>query len=154
MQVSRIELGDFEKMFDLKKDDFSKKILECNSNSSADLKVELQQKNPNIKFCHANDLEKLPYKTDEFDLALCAFQVFNHHDPKKINALISEMIRVAFEVRIYPLCDDKGTLNPLLGIVMAQLQAMNLRVEIRAVAYEAFKGSNAMLRVWREECEL
>lgn len=153
MQVSGNGLTDFEKMFDLKTDDLSKKMIECGGNSK--LKAEIHKKNPQVISYHqTGNLDKLPFKNDEFELALSAYQVFNHHDEQKIYALISEMSRVAFEVRIYPLCDDKGVLNPYLGIIMARLQAANLKVEIRAVNYEAFKGSNAMLRIWRDQCEL
>src|SRR5574337_717120 len=106
MQVLGNRLTDFEKMFDLKKNDLAKKIIECGGNSS--FKSDIKQINPAVVSYHADDLTKLPFKNDEFDLALAVNQVFNHHDSRMIYGLITEMSRIAFEVRIYPLCDENG----------------------------------------------
>jgi len=67
-------------------------------------------------------------------------------------AYIKEMCRVAKETRIFPLSNAYGEISDLLGPVMLQLQIAHYGVELKQVAYEFQRGSNAMLRIWPTAC--
>jgi len=100
-------------------------------------------------------LPTLPYKTHEFNLALCTDFIF-HHDlsAEKMNAILKELCRIAEAVRIYPLLDSRGKMPESLGPLMLSFQQKNYGVEIREVSYHTLKGGNAMMRIWEQECHL
>ena len=58
-----------------------------------------------------------------------------------------ELIRVAREVRIFPLLELGSRPSPHLEPLMRELTAEGLRVERLTVAYEFQRGGNEMLRV-------
>lgn len=100
-------------------------------------------------------LPKLPFDDFHFDLALCSDFLFHTQtsDHSLRTELVSELCRVAHEVRIYPLLDETGNMMvDALGPVMVDLQQNNFGVEVREVPYMKLKGANAMLRVWAKEC--
>lgn len=101
-------------------------------------------------------LPKLPFKDNQFNLALCAHLLFMtpELDLQFHLKSILEMCRVAGEARIFPLIDEAGEPSPLLPPVMLSLQQQNYGVEVKHVSYEFQKGANAMLRVWSQECEV
>ncbi|MCH9769599.1 MAG: hypothetical protein K0U12_01855 [Gammaproteobacteria bacterium] len=96
----------------------------------------------------------LPFKDFEFELALCSDLLF--HSRACSNAtpdqIVLELSRIAHEVRVFPLLNEKGETPESLGPVLLALQERNFGVEIREVPYEQHKGSNAMLRVWAKAC--
>lgn len=95
-------------------------------------------------------LPDLPFENDSFDLALCSHMLFLHSDHLSLPfhlAAIREMLRVAAEVRIFPLLDVNGCPSPHLEGVLAEFQ--HLRPEIRQVDYEFQWGGNEMLVVSR-----
>lgn len=99
-------------------------------------------------------LPKLPFQDHQFDLALCVDLLFHTearlgYSPEKF---LSELCRVALEVRAFPLLDEQGKISNELGPTLQVLQRNNFGVEIRAVPYEEQKGNNAMLRIWTKEC--
>ena len=65
---------------------------------------------------------------------------------------ISELARVASEVRLFPLIDRIGHVSPLLGPVLLGLQQANFGVEVRQVSYSLYPEGNAMLRVRAKQC--
>lgn len=94
----------------------------------------------------------------EFELALCRDLFFHtqmkqkHNHAYKPQDLITELCRVAHEVRVFPLQDESGEISKDLGPIIMLFQQNNFGVEVREVNYELQKGSNAMLRIWAKAC--
>lgn len=127
----------YRTMFALSEADLKKRILECDD--------EVQAALPN-----------LPFKDNQFELALCAYFLFS---AKELSApfhlaAIKEMCRVAGEARIYPLSDAKGEPSAILPQVMLELQQENYGLEIKEVDDKLQKDGSAMLRVWSQSCEI
>ncbi len=104
----------------------------------------------------AEVLPSLHFPDQSFDLALCSHYLFAQRDISidQHVLFIKEMCRVAKETRIFPLSDAYGEISPLLGPVMLQLQMQHYGVELKQVAYEFQRGSNAMLRIWATTCHV
>ncbi len=99
----------------------------------------------------------LPFEDYQFELALITHHLFVNYGEKGVEehlTLILELLRVAGEVRIFPLLDKNGGVSKLLGPVMLKLQQENLSVEVRQVASQIQKSGNAMMRVWATECDV
>jgi hypothetical protein len=97
------------------------------------------------------ELPDLPFGNQAFDLALCSHFLFLYSD--RLSAefhreSIQEMLRVAGEVRIFPV---KTLLerepSPYLEGVCAAFRDSGRRCEIRSVEYEFQRGVNQMLRI-------
>ncbi len=100
-------------------------------------------------------LPSFPYKTLQFQLALCTDYVFHHAlSREKVHTILKELARVAEEVRIFPLLDNNGKMPAELGPLMLYFQQKNYGIEVREVPYHTLKGGNAMLRIWEQECHL
>jgi hypothetical protein len=104
----------------------------------------------------AEVLPNLHFPNGSFDFALCSHYLFAQHDLSEDQHLsfIKEMCRVAKETRIFPLSDAYGQISPLLGPVMLRLQTEHYGVEVKQVAFEFQRGSNAMLRIWPTTCHV
>ncbi len=102
----------------------------------------------------AMSLPTLPFKDDQFELALCTDFLALSSTAAELSSevLVEELCRVAEEVRVYPLMNAQGDMHEALGPVMLRLQQQNFGVEVREVAYEQQVGGNAMLRIWSKEC--
>ncbi|PNT90020.1 hypothetical protein [Coxiella burnetii] len=98
-------------------------------------------------------LPHLPFADFQFELALCADLVFRNETASPQLA-ITELCRVAHEVRIFPLLDEQGKVSDTLGPLMLTLQEKNYGIEVREVPYKLQRGNNAMLRLWARECVL
>jgi hypothetical protein len=61
------------------------------------------------------------------------------------------MLRVAREVRIFPLLALDGTPSPHLSFVTESLASQGYQVEIQPVLYEFQRGGNEMLMVKSNE---
>lgn len=96
---------------------------------------------------------KLPFGDFEFDLALCPDLLFRSK-PNLSDQIITELCRVAHEVRVFPLLNEQNEISDILGPIMLKLQENNYGVEVREVPYQLQKGSNAMLRIWAKKCEV
>ena len=91
-------------------------------------------------------LPELPFEDDQFDLCLSSHFLFlysDHLDTDFHLASVSEMLRVAKEVRIFPILELNGNLSPHLAKVLEALS--NSKSEIRTVDYEFQKGANQAL---------
>ena len=95
-------------------------------------------------------LPSLPFQSRTFDLALCSHFLFLysaqlgeafHRDAMR------ELVRVAREVRVFPLVALGGTPSPFVETCAADLTAAGCAVMIERVPYEFQRGANAMLRV-------
>ena len=95
-------------------------------------------------------LPTLPFKDGEFDLAICSHLLFlysEHLSGEFHVAAISELCRVAAEVRIFPLLELGAKRSRHLESVLTRLRQGGLAADIEPVAYEFQKGGNEMLRV-------
>jgi SAM-dependent methyltransferase len=93
-------------------------------------------------------LPTLPFATGQFDLALCSHLLFLYSDQLGQAfhlAAVAELLRVAQEVRIFPLLTLACTLSPHLAPVIDQTVAQEMRAEVRPVPYEFQVGGNQML---------
>ena len=99
----------------------------------------------------------LDFSHFQFDYALSSHYLFAGLDDQSIDFhvdIISELARVAKEVRIFPLVDRHGEVSEFLGPVLLQLQNKNFGTEVKDVDYSLQKTGNAMLRVWSNECSI
>ena len=97
-------------------------------------------------------LPKLPFNEREFDLCLCSHLLFLYSAQLAAEfhlASMLEMLRVAQEVRVFPLLDLDLRRSAHLDPVMAELRSANFYAEIVDVPYTFQKGGGQMLRVVR-----
>jgi hypothetical protein len=102
-------------------------------------------------------LPKLPFKDHEFDLCLCSHLLFLYSAQLSLDFHLSsmlEMLRVAREVRAFPLLDLNLQRSPHLEPVMAELRSADFQVEIVDVPYIFQKGGGQMLRARRHASRL
>lgn len=96
-----------------------------------------------------SELPNLPFTDGKFDLALCAHFLFTYSNILSTDFHVSsilEMLRVASEVRVFPVVTQfSGETSPHLEAVINQLTARGLQVEVRKVDYEFQKGGSEML---------
>ncbi len=88
------------------------------------------------------------------ELLLCPDLLFNplitsSYEPSKF---MNDLAKLAAEVRVYPLPEDKNAVTSALGPLMLELQHRNFGVEIKAIEWLQRNKSGAMLRVWAKEC--
>lgn len=95
-------------------------------------------------------LPKLPFANRQFDLALCSHFLFTYTAQLSETfhvAAVLEMLRVAREVRVFPLLDLAGSPSAHLEPVRDALQRQGFGVTVRPVPYEFQRGGNRMLQV-------
>lgn len=98
------------------------------------------------------ELPHLDFSNDQFDLALCSHFLFlysDHFSYEFHRAAILEMLRVAREVRMFPLMTLMLHPSPYVGPIMEELHALGLTAQIQTVQYELQRGGNRMLCVKR-----
>ena len=97
-------------------------------------------------------LPRLPFADGAFRLALSSHLLFLYGDDLDfafhIEAL-RELLRVAEEVRVFPLVNLDGRPSSHLPGVLAQFARDGIRVELVPVPYEFQKGATKMLRLRR-----
>jgi len=95
-------------------------------------------------------LPDLPLGDRTYDLALCSHFLFSysaHLDLAFHRVAIADMLRVAREVRVFPLLEVSGRPSPQVKAIVADCQQAGYGVSIETVPYEFQKGGNAMLRL-------
>ena len=95
-------------------------------------------------------LPRLPFADGAFDLALVSHLLFTyseHLGAEGHRAAIVELMRVAREVRIYPLVTLAGEPSPHLEPCMALAEAGGWSAERVAVDYAFQEGAGQMLRL-------
>ena len=95
-------------------------------------------------------LPDLGLADDTFDLALCSNLLFLYADSLDAafhKAALREMLRVAAEVRVFPLQDMSGQLSSHLDPVIEALDGEGYRYDLLEVPYEFRRGDNRMLRI-------
>jgi hypothetical protein len=98
-------------------------------------------------------LPSLSFPDDSFDLAICSHFLFLYADEFSLDfhvASVREMMRVAPDVRIFPLLDMRGEPSAHAErVIEAVRRHPGVRVERRRVEYEFQRGGNEMLHVTR-----
>jgi len=92
------------------------------------------------------------FENGQFDLALCSHFLFTdpHLSEEDHLKAITEMCRVAKEVRVFPLLDRYGGRSEHLNPIRTKLRNRSFHVETPPVDYEFQIGGNEMLRVSQE----
>jgi len=97
-----------------------------------------------------NELPTLPFADRSFDLALCSHLLFLYSDQLGEafhHQALSELCRLASEVRIFPLLALGGRRSPFVDDAIARLRDEGHEVGIERVPYEFQRGANQMMRV-------
>ncbi len=98
----------------------------------------------------AGELASLLFESGSFDIALSSHFLFlysNHLTAEFHFQALREMLRVAREVRVFPLLTLDGAPSPHLSFVIERLMAQGFSVEIKRVSYEFQRGGNEMLLI-------
>ena len=101
-----------------------------------------------------HSLPNLPLEAQSFDLALCSHFLFLYSSQFKLDfhrRAIEEMLRVASEVRIFPLVTLESRTSPHLKPICNWLEQSGINHEINTVNYEFQRGGNRMLRIYRNQ---
>ncbi|WAK02496.1 class I SAM-dependent methyltransferase [Methylobacter sp. YRD-M1] len=98
----------------------------------------------------AAELPSLPLENGRFDIALSSHFLFlysDHLSPEFHLQALKEMLRIACQVRVFPLLTLAGTRSPHLESIMQSLESQGFGAEIRRVPYEFQRGGNEMLLI-------
>jgi hypothetical protein len=94
-------------------------------------------------------LPRLPFHDHAFDLALCSHLIFTWAvdlDEAWHRAALTELLRVATEVRVFPLVHQAtGAPIEFLGRLVGELRAGGAEAQIRRVPYVFQRGADTML---------
>lgn len=96
----------------------------------------------------AGELPVLPFEDGQFDMALSSHFLFlysAHLSAAFHLQALEEMLRVAREVRIFPLLTLDEAVSPYLSLVSEEFASRGFDVQINKVAYEFQRGGNQML---------
>lgn len=96
------------------------------------------------------ELPTLPFSDREFDLALVSHFLFlysAHFDLKFHIDSIRELLRVATEVRIYPLVTLASQRSPFLEPVQKTLESYGYQVTLTQCGYEFQKGATCYMKI-------
>lgn len=96
----------------------------------------------------AGELPSLPFGNKQFDIALSSHFLFlysGHLSAEFHLQSLKEMLRVAHEVRVFPLLMLGGTQSPHIAHTTERLTHEGFHVETKHVLYEFQKGGNEML---------
>ncbi|BAF71908.1 class I SAM-dependent methyltransferase [Sulfurovum sp. NBC37-1] len=96
------------------------------------------------------ELPNLPFEDGSFDLALSSHFLFlysDHLDEAFHKAAIDEMLRVADEVRIFPLLTLTNERSPYVDRMIRLLEQEGFKAEVVKTDYEFQKGANEMLKI-------
>jgi len=97
-------------------------------------------------------LPNLPFADGAFRLALSSHLLFLHGDTLDFDfhvAAMKELLRVAGEVRVFPLFNLDGRPSSHLPGVMRAMSRDGVRCALREVPFEFQKGARQMLVAWR-----
>jgi hypothetical protein len=98
-------------------------------------------------------LPSLPFTDGQFDLALCSHLLFLYSDQLSFEfhrAAIEELLRVAREVRVFPLLNLARRTSPHFEPLQSHLAERGWKTEVCAVPYEFQRGGNRMLRIGKD----
>ena len=96
------------------------------------------------------ELPELPLTARSFDIALSSHFLFLYSTQLSLEfhiQALEEMLRLAGEVRVFPLITLEGALSPHLPGVLEYFSGQGLTLEVCRVGYEFQRGANEMLRI-------
>ncbi len=96
----------------------------------------------------AGELPALPFTNGQFDIALSSHFLFlysEHLSAEFHLQALEEMLRVAREVRVFPLLALDGAISPHLSLICEDFTRRGFAVQIKNVAYEFQRGGNQIL---------
>ena len=99
------------------------------------------------------ELPHLPFSNDSFSLALCSHFLFLYSDHFSLDfhlQSLRELLRVANEVRVFPLLSLDAKTSPHVEPSKKALRDQGFDVSVEQVDYEFQKGGNQMLRISKE----
>ena len=100
----------------------------------------------------AESLPKLPFEGDRFDLALVSHFLFLYdmHLSEAFHwQALQELLRVAKEVRVFPLLSLDCHPSPYLATIQKRLTQAGYDWELQTVSYEFQRGGNQMMVIQR-----
>lgn len=100
----------------------------------------------------SGELPLLPFAKEQFDIALSSHFLFlysAHLSAEFHLQALEEMLRVAREVRVFPLLTLDGKRSPHLDFVTEHLGKLGFSITVRRVPYEFQRGGNEMLHIER-----
>ncbi len=102
------------------------------------------------------NLPEIQFKTKQFDIALCSHFLFLYS--KKLSYQfhidsIRELLRVAKEVRIFPILELGTKVSRHFNKICTHLKKMGIETEVVNVEYEFQKGGNQLLKIGRNALE-
>lgn len=92
----------------------------------------------------------LKFEDNQFELCLCSHLLFLYAEQLSLEfhlASISELLRVAQAVRIFPLLQLDGEICSYVAPVIEALTKQGFEVQVKSVAYEFQKGGNQMMQI-------
>ena len=95
----------------------------------------------------------LPFADDTFDLALSSHFLFLYSEQFDLGFhldALRELLRVAAEVRAFPLLQLGGAASPHVPEVVETMHSEGVRATVEPVPYEFMRGGDHMLRLHRE----
>ncbi|CAC5344706.1 MULTISPECIES: hypothetical protein [Planktothrix] len=96
------------------------------------------------------ELPQLPFKSSQFNLALCSHFLFTYSDHFSeefhLEAIL-DLYRIAQQVRIFPLLKVSGETSPFLQPIIQELETRGYMTMIKTVNYEFQKNGNQMLQI-------
>ncbi len=98
----------------------------------------------------AAQLPDLPFSDAQFNLVLCSHFLFTYSELISTQmhlTFLREVLRVAGEVRVFPILDMDGGPSPHVEPVYDSLTSEGFEISVERVPYEYQKGGNEMLRV-------
>ena len=104
----------------------------------------------------AMQLPLLPVKEQTYDIALCPRCPLQHRDKNHQKALeiITELCRVAHDVRVFISVSDKESFKHSLGPLLMQLQQEDSFIAINDIEVKTPKTHTAMLRITKRSCNV
>lgn len=96
------------------------------------------------------ELPDLPFADRQFSLALSSHLLFLYSDQLDLDfhlQALQQLLRVADEVRIFPLLTLADEPSPHLAPVISELSQQGCSVTVEPVNYEFQRGGNRMLRI-------
>jgi hypothetical protein len=98
----------------------------------------------------AAELPNLPFGANSFDLAVCSHFLFLYSEQLSLHFhldSIRSLIRVAKEVRVFPLLELGAIRSRHVEPVTSRLRGDGFKVAVETVDYEFQKGGNQMMRI-------
>ena len=99
-------------------------------------------------------LPDLPFDNGSFDLVLSSHFLFLYSEQFDLDfhlKALEEMLRVAKEVRVFPMLQLGGKASPHVAAIIDTIGSNSAVATVEKVAYEVQKGGNRMLRLRRKQ---